>query len=745
MVTATLWHRLGYRLGHWSRQADLARRFELALTIAVFLSGVATFAALTRTSPLGGPNPRTVFSLLVLDLLLILPLTALIGRRIATVWAERRAGVAGAKLHVRLVLMFSVVAITPTIVVALFSGLLINIGVEQWFSSRVSTALDESLAVANAYLEEHQQVIRGDALAMANDINHDGFLLLRNPAWLTELVANQTAVRGLTEAIVFDSTGRVMARSGLAFTMEMSLDRLPQSAIQQARDGEVPVLTNTGDQRVRALVRLDTGPPDAFLYVGRFIDPKVIDHMARTSSAVAEYQELEGTRSGLEITFSMIFAVVALLLLLGAMWVGLTLATRLATPIIKLIDAAERVRAGDLSARVEEPGSTDELGSLSRAFNRMTSQLAAQRTDLMDANRQLDERRRFTETVLAGVSAGVIGLDRDGIVELPNRSAIDYLAVDAPTMIGRKLTAIVPEMAALLQTAASLPERSVQDEITLSRQGRTRVLLIRVVAERAQSEVTGFVVTLDDVTELLAAQRKAAWSDIARRIAHEIKNPLTPIQLSAERLKRKYLKVIEKDKETFIACTDTIIRQVGDIGRMVDEFSAFARMPTPVMKAEDLKELVRQAVFLARTGYADVEFDTDFPDQPVLLRCDARQIGQALTNLLKNAVEATQTVGGGKNTRVGPAKVTIRLARDSGNWSIAIIDNGRGLPPHLRDRLTEPYVTTRTKGTGLGLAIVKKIMEDHGGELTLEDLVSGGARVSLVFSDDSVDFKAGVG
>jgi len=716
----------------WSRQTDLARRLELALTIAVFVSGVATFAALTRTSPLGGPNPRTVFSLLILDLLLILPLTALIGRRIATVWAERRAGVAGAKLHVRLVLMFSAVAITPTILVAVFSGLLINIGVEQWFSSRVSTALDESLAVANAYLDEHQQVIRGDAVAMATDINREGFVLLRNPALLNQLVATQAALRGLTEAIVFDSSGRVLASTGLAFSMEMSLDQLPQSKLQQAREGEAVVLTNPGDQRVRALVRLDAGPPDVFLYVGRFVDPKVIDHMERTSRAVEEYQQLEGTRSGLEVTFSAFYAVVALLLLLGAMWVGLTLATRLATPIIKLIDAAERVRGGDLTARVEEPDSTDELGSLSRAFNRMTSQLAAQRRDLMDVNQQLDERRRFTETVLAGVSAGVIGLDRMGVVTLPNRTALDYLALDQALVIGRKLTDLVPEISALLRAAGERPERSVQDEITLSRQERTRMLLVRVVAERAQSDVTGFVVTLDDITDLLAAQRQAAWADVARRIAHEIKNPLTPIQLSAERLKRKYLKKIVDDPETFLACTDTIIRQVSDIGRMVDEFSAFARMPSPVMKQEDLTEVVRQSLFLARTGYPGVQFIADLPSEPTLLRCDARQIGQALNNLLKNAVEATMQ-GEGEGIAVLPGEVTVRVQELAGRWRAIIEDNGKGLPANLKDRLTEPYVTTRSKGTGLGLAIVKKIMEDHGGDLTLEDRKSGGARVSLVF------------
>ncbi len=720
---------LRFRL--WARRVELARKLAIALTLAVIASGIATYAALTGSGPLSGPNPRTVFSLLILDLVLLLLLGSLVGRHIARVWAERRAGVAGARLHVRLVVMFSVVAVTPAILVAVFSALVINFGVEQWFNKRVSTALDESLAVAKAYLEEHQQVIGGDALAMANDINHEGPALLRSPAWLAQMVATQAGVRALSEALVFDTTGQVLARAGLAFSMELSIDRIPHWAFDRARGGEVAVLTNPGDQRVRALVKLEGGLPETYLFVGRFVDPKVLDHMERTSQAVAEYQRLEGTRSGLEITFSAIFAVVALLLLLAAIWVGLTLATQLAAPIIRLIEAAERVRGGDLTARVHEAGGADELGSLSRAFNRMTSQLSAQRRDLMGANRELDERRRFTEAVLAGVSAGVIGLDRLGNVELANRSAAEYLSAEPGSIAGRPLVEVVPEMDQLLAAVRRRPERSVQDELTLARHGRSRVLLARIVAEQDELEVTGFVVTIDDITELMSAQRKAAWADVARRIAHEIKNPLTPIQLSAERLKRKYLKQITSDRETFVACTDTIIRQVGDIGRMVDEFSSFARMPAPVMKRENLLEVVRQAVFLARQGYPDISFELIQPNGELNIPCDVRQVGQALTNLLKNAAEA---IHGRQGADLPKGRVVIRVGpRSDGAALVAVEDNGKGLPVEHRERLTEPYVTTRSKGTGLGLAIVKKIMEDHGGELMLDDVDDGGARVSLVF------------
>ena len=718
------------RISFWRQRKGLARQLALGLTIAVIASGIATYAVVTGGGPLRGPNPKTVFSMLSLDLVFMLLLAALIGRRLLRVWAERRAGAAGARLHVRLVVMFSVVAITPAILVAVFSTLVINFGVEQWFNKRVSTAVDESLAVAKAYLEEHQQVIGGDALAMANDLAREGTGLFRNPYLLTQIVGAQAAVRGLSEAIVFDASRQVLARAGLAFSMELSMDSIPAWAFERARSGEVAVLTNPGDQRVRALVKLEGSLIDIYLYVGRAVDPKVIDHMDRTSRAVDEYKQLEVTRSGLEITFSAIFVMVALLLLLAAMWVGLTLANQMATPIIRLIDAAERVRGGDLSARVADDGAADELGSLSRAFNRMTSQLETQRHELVGANRELDERRRFTEAVLAGVSAGVIGLDRQGLIELPNRYAADYLSLDVEAMVGMLLTELFPEAQALFQSVQRRPDRSVQDELKVFRKGRARALLVRIVAEQDEAEVTGFVVTIDDITELLSAQRKAAWADVARRIAHEIKNPLTPIQLSAERLKRKYLKQITQDPETFLTCTDTIIRQVGDIGRMVDEFSSFARMPAPVMKSDDLLDVVRQAMFLAKTGYPDVGFDCQFPAEAVKIPCDARQIGQALTNLLKNAVEAIQ---GRQGEDLPKGRVNLAVERKMGCVIVSVRDNGRGLPVELRDRLAEPYVTTRVKGTGLGLAIVKKIMEDHGGELVLDDAEGGGAQVSLVF------------
>ncbi len=729
-----VWRRLINRSWAWTQKARVGSKIApILISLAVF-AGLATYVVVTDSNAVGA-NSAAVSTLLKVDLVLLLLLSAVIIHHIARIWGERRSGSAGSKLHVRLVVLFSIVTITPTILMALFSMLFFNLGVQNWFSERVQTALGESRAVARSYLEEHQRMIGGDALAMANDLTREGSILIRSPQRFMQVVLAQAAVRGLTEVIVFDASGRILAKTGFSFSMELSIEQIPLWAFEKARNGEVAILTTGEDDRVRALVRLDGLFNDVFLYVGRFVDPKVIAHMERTEEAVSAYEDLDRIHSSLEITFSAIFAVVALLLLLAAVWVGLNLATRLARPIAELIDAAERIRAGDMTARVHDLGS-DEIGLLGRAFNRMTRQLSDQHQKLISTNRELDERRRFTETVLEGVSAGVIGLDERGVIELVNRSACDLLDCGSDALTARPLVEVLPEMDELLANLERSPDRLFQKEIKILLHNRSRTLLVRLAAERLDGDdIIGYVLTFDDITELSSAQRKAAWADVARRIAHEIKNPLTPIQLSAERLKRKYLKEITSDKETFIACTDTIVRQVGDIGRMVDEFSMFARMPVPVMKPENLSAIVHQAVFLARSGYASVTFEEIMPEAPAMIICDERQVSQALTNLLKNAVEAIE---GRQETSPVQGRVQIRVELQETSVTVTLDDNGRGLPQEQRDVLTEPYVTTRTKGTGLGLAIVKKIMEDHQGELSLEDIPAGtssldGARVVLTF------------
>ena len=722
--------RLGLRFVIWARRVKLLNALAMILSLAAVISGIATYAALSSWGD-SGPDANTVLILLNIDLFLLLALGIVVAHRVARLWSDRRSGATGSRLHVRLALLFGVVAITPAIVMMVFAALLFTLGVESWFSERVRTALTESSEVADAYLEEHMQVIRADALAVANDINRQWPQLNRSEEVLNRFLSTQAALRGLTEAVVFRGDMQVIAKAGYTFALQTG-EQIPLRAIAQANLGDVAIVTGEVGDRVRALVRL-TALPDSYLYVGRFIDAQVLGRVTRTQDAVDEYLLLEGRRSDIEISFTLLFIVVALLLLMVSVWFGLALATRLARPIVDLIEASERVRRGDLSVRVEERAASDEVASLGRAFNRMTSRLASQREALVDANNQLDERRRFTEAVLSGVTAGVIGLDTEGRITLPNRAASNLLGMSVEDGIGRPITELVPEFSPLFDTVHGNPDRTIQTELRVKRANKTRVFLVRLTVEQSENKTLGYVFTFDDITELQAAQRKAAWADVARRIAHEIKNPLTPIQLSAERLKRRYLKQVQDDSGAFEQCTDTIIRHVGDIGQMVDEFSSFARMPQPVMKVKNLSEIARDALVLPKTAYPHIQLETNFPTDEAWINCDESQIRQAITNILKNAVEAIEAKELNENG-VTEGKIQISIRSENGEHALVVADNGVGLPSDdVRQRLTEPYVTTRAKGTGLGLAIVWKILEDHRGRLTLDDAQGVGAKIALHF------------
>ncbi len=482
---------------------------------------------------------------------------------------------------------------------------------------------------------------------------------------------------------------------------------------------------NTGV--VRALIHLDA-MKDAYLLIVRVVDPAAFNYYRRNRGAVSEFHQLEQNRQKLQIIFALLYGMVSLVVLLAAIWSGLWAASRLVRPISGLIDAAERVSAGDLDAQVRVDRDDDELAGLSSAFNRMTQQLSAQRGDLITANKLNEMRRRFTEAVLSGVSAGVIGVDAEGCVTIVNRAAARLMDAAPEDLEAIHYSQAVPELAPLILRAMSEPAGRAGGEVTIRRAGTPRTLSVQVTSERGSAD--GFVVTFDDITDLVSAQRTAAWADVARRIAHEIKNPLTPIQLSAERLQRKYASEITTDPEVFQQCTDTIVRQVGDIGRMVDEFSSFARMPTPVMRRENAQELLQQAVFLQRVANPAITYTTAAPKAPVWFEGDGRLIAQALTNVIKNAGEGIAArIAKGDDE---PGKVNIAVEPNGTTFAFRVTDNGIGLPPEHRHRLTEPYVTTRVKGTGLGLAIVRKIMEDHGGEIILADAENGeGAAVTL--------------
>lgn len=696
--------------------AKLVRVLTILLAVLAIVAGVATYVVLTGTAPID-TDPQNVVALIYVDLVILLLISVFVIRKIVGIWAARRRGSAGSQLHVRLVMMFGALSVLPAIVVSIFSLLFFDLGLESWFSQRVRTALSESQAIAEAYLAEHQKNIQGDALQIARDISRDAAVLDSNPRLLERALNFHTQLREVTEAIIFNPVTGIKARSGLTFVLE--LEPLSEAAIEDARNGEVVFLRTGQEDRVLALVKLDNFLEESFLLVGRYVDPRVLVRTERTRDAVAQFERLERERSDIQVTFALSFILVAMLLLLAAVWLGLNFASQLTQPISMLIAATEKIRSGELSARVPELSKSDEMGTLSRAFNRMTSQLESQRAELVEAARQIDERRRFTEAVLTGVTVGVIGIDEGGRINLPNRSASNLVGIELEELIGHELGTVVPELAGLLEAARNAQsDRLLEQEIRLERNGETKNLFVRVEIEKDEERVAGFVVTLDDISDLLSAQRKAAWADVARRIAHEIKNPLTPIQLSAERLRRKYLAQVQNDPETFKACIDTIIRQVDDIGRMVSEFSSFARMPKPTMQTQNILDLCRQAVFLQKNANQHINYEIELPDGGLDLYCDGRQLSQVLTNLLQNACDAIE---GRTDIEDTAGQVAVRLYEDGDNVSIEVEDNGKGLPQEGRDRLTEPYMTTRKKGTGLGLAIVKKIMEDHKGRLTIAD------------------------
>ncbi|AJD52096.1 two-component system, NtrC family, nitrogen regulation sensor histidine kinase NtrY [Thalassospira xiamenensis M-5 = DSM 17429] len=711
-----------------------SRKFAIGLVCAALVSVLATYLAMTGTAPLR-PEPRLIILLLNIDLVLVLALATLVARKLVQIWAERRRGTAGAKLHTRMVLLFSLVAVTPAIIVAVFSALFLHFGIQGWFSDRIRTAVEESMVIAEAYLKEHQELIRADVLATANDLQRLGVNFATDRERINRILTAQADARGLPEAVIIDGSGAVLAQSDYSFSYDPVLSPIPQEVYDRARNNDVVLILGNTDNRIRAMTHLDSFI-DGYLLVGRFVDPNVLERIDKARKAVTAYENLEGERSGIVITFVMIFVLIAVVLLLAAVTLGLMVATRLVEPISQLIIGAEKVSDGDLTFRVPLAGQEDELEALTRAFNRMTSQLDTQRTELVAANRLNDERRRFTEAILGGVTAGVIGLDAECHINLPNRSASDLMGIDLDGAIGQSICEVIPEFSVLFEDLSKEGDRSKSRQIEIRRDGLNLMLLARVTIERAEDRsIFGYVVTFDDVTELQTAQRMAAWADVARRIAHEIKNPLTPIQLSAERLKRRYLKEIQSDTEVFKTCTDTIIRQVGDIGRMVDEFSSFARMPSPKMKSEKIVDLVKGAVFLQKQAYTKIIYDFDAKaGREIEVSCDARQVNQCLTNTLKNAAEAIEGRAGDV-TELPQGRIEISVTRSDENQRIyvTVSDNGKGLPVENRERLTEPYVTTRSKGTGLGLAIVKKIMEDHGGELILADGVESGATVTLAF------------
>jgi two-component system nitrogen regulation sensor histidine kinase NtrY len=694
------------------------------------LSAFVTFIVLADLTPLS-PTHYVVVTLLLVNAATVVLLLAVIVREVWQIVQARRSGSAGARLHVRIVALFSFIAAAPAIMVAIVASVTLDRGLDRLFSTRTRSAIENSLIVAEAYLRDHAQIARSDIIAISMDIARNKNIFDQDADKLGQFLTFQAQLRGLAAAIVLDKDLKIVARADVNINQTFALP--PRDALPRIGSREPQVVLLPDANYVAAVVKLEQYESD-YLYLTRLLDPRVVPQLQATRASATEYAALEARRAGVQVAFALMYTVVALIVLLSAVWIGLNFANRLVAPIRRLIGAANAISTGNLYVRVPVRQAEGDLAHLGETFNRMTQELRTQRDDIMHARDLIDSRRRFTEAVLAGASAGVIGVDGNGAISILNRSAEKLIGCSESEALGRPLAEVLPELSDFM-SAARAGSRT-QDQVTISRNGRERNLSVRVTSEQSGESDRGYVVTLDDITELVAAQRTSAWADVARRIAHEIKNPLTPIQLSAERLRRKYSKMIDEDRGVFEQCTDTIVRQVEDIRRMVDEFSHFARMPKPVIAAEDVADAVRQTVFLMRVGNAEIDIDAKISEDPMPARFDRRLISQALTNIIKNATEAIAAVA---PAELGKGKINVFVAREGDAVVIDVVDNGIGLPKSNRSRLLEPYVTTREKGTGLGLAIVGRIIEEHGGNIELHDAsekISGqrGAWVRIRFA-----------
>jgi two-component system nitrogen regulation sensor histidine kinase NtrY len=703
----------------------LRSRYTLGVAYGLAVALTATAVGLASSPPTTGPiGPATtvILAVLGLNLALILCIAGIVGWGLLEL-VDARASDAGARLHLRFVGLFSVAAVAPAVIVALFFGVLVNRSVESWFSARVTTVVENSAKVARSYVEQQKNYIGEHISPMASSLNDAAPTMTQSPVAFGHYLATLTQENGFASAYVLDRDGRVLARAEGGAAPPFLAP--PPSTYRATDTGDVSAEQFASADLFRALYRLKAFP-DSYLYVTRPVDAGIMNHLKETEASLVSYREAAKSQARIQAIFGLSYIETALLVLVAAVWVGVAAANSIAAPVSGLVQAAGRVSAGDLDARVDVEHGPEEIRALSIAFNMMTTDLQVQQAALRVASLDAESRRQFIETVLSGVSAGVVGLDAEGKITALNRRAGDLLAL-TDDAVGQSLAEAAPELEPVVQEiSGGRPNAEV--EIDVMRGGETRRLRFRGAGHAAET----LVLTFDDITRLVAAQRNAAWKDVARRIAHEIKNPLTPIQLSAERIRRKYRKDITSDLETFDRCTETIIRQVGDIGRMVDEFSAFARMPAPRFAPADLAEMLRQAVFAQRFVDAETDVVIEEAASEVWVSCDAQMVGQALTNILKNAGEAVSARR--LVSPEPPGRIVASLVSHDDALCLVVEDNGVGLPTRDRDRLTEPYVTTREKGTGLGLAIVKRIMEDHEGELVLTDALHGtGARVILKF------------
>ncbi|MGY5805854.1 sensor histidine kinase NtrY-like [Rhizobium hainanense] len=690
----------------------------LILAGGALLCAIATLLMLLGLTPIA-PTSSVVFTSVVINGLFVLGLIALIAREVARLMKARSRGRAAARLHIRIVVLFSIVAITPAILVAIVASLTLNVGLDRWFGVRTQQIISSSQNVAQAYLMENASYLQGQTVSMANDLERNRSLFNLDRTGFADLMTRQARGRGLLGAFLVRRDGTAIVQAEIK--TERPLPAIPKDALDSSANGQPTLIPPGVTNLVGAVIKLDE-LPGSFLYTVRAVDPRVMNAMRMVEDNTVEYKAMEAGRMSLQIAFAVLYIGFALIVLLAAIWTAIAIADRIVRPIRLLISAADNVASGNMNVLVPVRSADGDVGSLSRTFNKMISEIRTQRDEILEAKDEVDDRRRFIEAVLSGVTAAVIGVEHDRRITIVNTSAEDLLTLKSDELIGKNLSDMAPEVDQVVTEATTRHRSDFRKQISLVRGGTVRTLSVQVTREESRDANESYVITLDDITDLVIAQRSTAWADVARRIAHEIKNPLTPIQLSAERIRRRFGKnIADADRPVFDQCTDTIIRQVGDIGRMVDEFSSFARMPKPTMEPTDLRDILRDAVFLREMGNNHVKFERELGDERLEGMFDARMLGQAFGNLIKNAVEAIEGVPSDQAREQPKILVRSSLDPDRDRFTVDVIDNGRGLPVENRHSILEPYMTMREKGTGLGLAIVKKIIEDHGGQIELHD------------------------
>ncbi|MEQ9115905.1 MAG: ATP-binding protein [Rickettsiales bacterium] len=699
---------------------------KLAIVVAVasVIAAISTYIAMTSSSSLITPNSKQITILLFVDLVLFLTFAILISRRLMQFYTKKHIVGSNSKIQTRILMVFSIIACIPTITVAIFSTVFFNFVIESWFDKRITTALDESVIVAESYLKEHKDVlrVRTKAMAMELDNNIIYYDLTSNMPMFFQILNTFVELNAVSEAVVFNNNIPIVKSK---YGNSLSFERFPIEAFQKAAEGEVVILDNNPN-KIRSVVALSS-LPSTYLVVGKLIDSNVLNHIAESQGAASKYRAIKDRLNSLQIKFSLIFLAVSLLILVIALWFGITFSSKITKPIQRLLEATEKIKEGKFSFRVKEGKNNDELSYLAKAFNLMTKHIAGQQEKLVDAYNKIEDKHKFSQTVLSGVSAGIIALSSDKKIILINDSALKMLQLKSKDVHKKNITNIIPELNNILQNATQTPDTLVSEELSIKIKRKLLNIVFRVVAESDNKRIDGFIVTFDDMTQLVQAQRLAAWSDVARRIAHEVKNPLTPIQLSADRLKTKFADQVN-DKEAFSRYLSTIIRHTADIAEIIGEFSNFAKMKSPTLEEFDIAKSVSDIVLSRQYLDNKIKYSFESNKQSINIFADQTQITQVIVNLLKNSEESLH---GTKMYESGKSYIDVKLEKVKNSVKIKVVDNGKGFDKDIIARLTEAYFTTRTKGTGLGLSIVQKIIDDHKGSLDLYNNSNGRAVVEI--------------